>query len=347
MRRAAVAQRLPNVIAPRQLRLCILFVQVLCVSFVLQAVNAMAEPMDVRSIVVGGRERLFSIDGPPSPGPHPTIFILHGANGTVRELRNLPVRARGAGAVTVLPQGIGGRWNFFPPGHESDVDRAFFDRFGGLPDDEAFLRNLAANLVTDGIADPRQIFIAGLSLGGVMALRMACTDGNLFAGMAFLIAGMEESTGTTCRPAKPYPVLMVRGTADQTIPDAGGLTVRGDRVWPTDQLVGFFRQLNGCGAAPARSLAAASSQRIEVETSTDCRGGPVVLYRVIGGGHEVPAVLNIDSLLLDFFHLQTSAALPPTTVGPTQSQSSSPAASQMPSPLAPVTVGPTPHSRPQ
>jgi polyhydroxybutyrate depolymerase len=288
-------------------------------------------------ISIAGRQRTFTIDQPSSGGPHPTIFMLHGAGGTVRELRDLPGAARQAGAVTVVPSGIGGRWNFFPPGHESDSDRAFFDRLGGLPDDEAFLSALAHELVARGIADPRRIFIAGLSLGGVMALRMACADASLFAGMAVLIAGMEQETGAACQPAKPLRILMVRGTDDPVIPDTGGLTVRGDRVWPTNKLTDFFRQLNGCSAPPAHSVVAQTPLRIEAELSKDCHDNPVVLYRIIGGGHEVPAQLNIDALVLDFFELRTPGPLPPVTVGPSQTQDKPPATLV---PLSPVTVGP-------
>jgi poly(3-hydroxybutyrate) depolymerase len=130
---------------------------------------------------------------------------------------------------------------------------------------------------------------------------------------------------------------MVRGTADRVIPDTGGLTVRGDRVWPTNELTDFFRQLNGCSTPPARSVVALTPLRIEVELSTDCHNSPVVLYRVIGGGHEVPAQLNIDALVLDFFELRTTGPLPPVTVGPSRTQDKPPATLV---PLPPVTVGP-------
>jgi polyhydroxybutyrate depolymerase len=259
------------------------------------------------TITIGGKPRSYVIERPAIAGPRPTIFILHGASGAIRELRDLPQLAAGAGAVSVMPNGVGGRWNFFPPGKESQTDRAFFQQqYGGLPDDVGFLKAIAADLVARGIADPRRIFVAGLSLGGVMALRLACTDAETFAAIALLIAGMEESTGAECRPAKPLPVFMIRGTADQIIPDAGGLTVRGDRVWATERLTGFFSRLNGCTGPPIRAVAAQSPQRIETETSSACTGGPVVLYRVVGGGHEVPPVLNAGSLVLDFFREQTA-----------------------------------------
>ena len=129
----------------------------------------------------------------------------------------------------------------------------------------------------------------------------------MFAAMALLIAGMEETNGAECQPAKPLPVLIVHGTADQVIPYAGKQTLRGDSVWPTERLAGFFRRLNGCTEAPIRSVAALDPQRTEVNSSTACPGGAVVLYRVVGGGHEVPTALNVGRRIVDFFGAQTNA----------------------------------------
>jgi hypothetical protein len=47
-------------------------------------------------------------------------------------------------------------------------------------------------------------------------------------------------------------------------------------------------------------------QRIEVDSSSGCPGGAVVLYRVVGGEHEVPVALNVGRRLLDFFGVQTN-----------------------------------------
>ena len=259
-------------------------------------------------MVVGGRARSFVLEWPTAlQEPRPAIIILHGLGGGIRQFGDLPQVALDAGAVTVVPHGIGGRWNFFPPGQESQKDRQLFQQYGGMPDDVGFLKELVADLVARGLADPRRIYVAGLSLGGVMALRMACTNAGMFAAMALLIAGMEETNGAECQPAKPLPVLIVHGTADQVIPYAGKQTLRGDSVWPTERLAGFFRRLNGCTEAPIRSVAALDPQRIEVDSSTACPGGAVVLYRVVGGGHEVPTALNVGRRIVDFFGAQTNA----------------------------------------
>jgi polyhydroxybutyrate depolymerase len=245
---------------------------------------------------------------PAGAGPHPTIFLLHGASGALMQLRELPQTAAVRDVVTVMPSGFGERWNFFPPGKESTADRTFFEPFGGLPDDVGFIQALAADLVARGIADPQRIYVVGLSLGGVMALRLACASTTTFAAMALLIAGMEETTGVDCRFARPIPVLMMRGTADTVIPDAGGLTARRDKVWSTDRLIAFFRNLNGCTDAPTPSVTGQSPERIEVESSVSCVGGPVALYRVVGGTHTLPATLNVSALLLNFFMRQTTPA---------------------------------------
>jgi polyhydroxybutyrate depolymerase len=258
------------------------------------------------TIIVGGRARSFLLEWPALQEPRPAIIILHGAGGGIRPFADLPQRALDAGAVILVPRGIGGRWNFFPPGRESEKERQFFQQYGGIPDDVGFLKELVADVVARGMADPRRIYVAGLSLGGVMALRMACTEAGLFAATAVLIAGMDETGGAECRPAKPLPLLVVNGTADQLVPYGGGQTSRGDSVWPTERLAGFFRRLNGCPAGPIRSIAVQDPQRIEVESSTGCPGGAVVLYRVVGGGHEVPAALNVDRRILDFFGAQTN-----------------------------------------
>jgi polyhydroxybutyrate depolymerase len=257
------------------------------------------------SIIVGGRARSFLLEWPALQEPRPTIIILHGAGGGIRPFGDLPRVALDAGAVTVVPRGIGGRWNFFPPGRESQKERQFFQQYGGIPDDVGFLKELVADVVARGMADPRRIYVAGLSLGGVMALRMACTEAGLFAAMAVLAAGMDETGGAECRPAKPLPLLILNGTADQLVPYAGGQTRRGDSVWPTERLAGFFRRLNGCPAAPIQSIAVQDPQRIEVDSSAGCPGGAVVLYRVVGGGHEVPVALNVGRRILDFFGAQT------------------------------------------
>jgi Flp pilus assembly protein TadD len=126
----------------------------------------------------------------------------------------------------------------------------------------------------------------------------------MFAGIGLVIASMPEQTGEECRPAKPLPVVILSGTADTVVPYAGGpLTLgpfRAD-VWSMDRLLAFFRRHNGCSGSVETS-ALPGAQRIELERSTNCTGGPVAAYKVVGGTHaSTPNALNVGTMLLDFF----------------------------------------------
>ncbi len=279
---------------------------ILLLAALLTASAAAAETM---RLVVNGQAREVLLERPAASGPRPTIIMLHGAGRRAYDIAaetGLQQLAPRQGWVAAFPEGRGSRWNFFPPGKETARDVQFFQQHGGVPDDVAFLRNLVADLVRRGVADPKRIYIAGLSLGGVMALRMACVDAGTFAAVGLLIAAMSEVTGAECQPARPLPLVTVSGTADPALPYRGGVSVRGDSLWSAERLVTFFRKLNGCTQMALPSQAPGiHPQRIEVERSSNCTGGPVVLYRIVDGAHTVPASLNPGELLLDFFRDKT------------------------------------------
>jgi polyhydroxybutyrate depolymerase len=275
-----------------------------CCLFVLMMVAvAAAEPIQ---ITVNGQARTFFLVQPNEPGPHPTIVMLHSGNGLAdQEMQISGLAADGPqqGFVAVFPQARGGYWNFYAQGKESAQYRAFYKRHGGVPDDVAFLRSIVADLVRDGISDPKRIYLAGRSLGGVMALRLACVEADRFAAIALLVSTMPDVTGSECEPAKPLPMLVINGTEDRVLPYRGERSVSGYVLWPTRRLITFFRQLNGCAQQAEQSVLSEYQEReVVIERSTECAGGPVVLYSIVGGGHELPAGLNAGRILLDFLH---------------------------------------------
>jgi len=145
-----------------------------------------AEPMQ---LVVNGQTRTFVLERPAVAGPRPTIIVLHGAGSSgAREAQSdLGRLAPQAGFVTVFPDGRANRWNHLPPGKESAQFVQVFQQHGGAPDDVAFLKALVADLVRLGISDPKQVYLAGISAGGVMTLRMVCMGDGTFAAIALLV----------------------------------------------------------------------------------------------------------------------------------------------------------------
>ena len=264
-------------------------------------------------LIVQGQTRTYLLEKAAAPGRRPTIIVLHGAGGSgAREAQagDLGQLAPRGGFTAVFPDGRGARWNYFPAGKVPASYIQAFQSSGGVPDDVAYLKMLVADLIQRGISDPNRIYLAGKSAGGIMTLRMACTDAGMFAAIALLIAGMPESVGADCRPARPLAALMISGTADPFLPHGGGAIVSADSrlrsdelgsVWSTDRLASFLRQLNGCSAPAEKSFLSGHPKKVEIDRSTNCAGGPVILYRVVGGGHEVPPTLNASQTLLDFF----------------------------------------------
>lgn len=279
----------------------ILRLAVLLVGGLVVAAPSAAEPMH---LVVSGRTRTFAIERPPGETARPTIILLHGLGGTGADTgrqTGLDEVAPRNGFVAVLPDGLRNRWNHFLPGKEPEV---FIKReIGFVPDDVGFIKSLVADLVRRGIADPKRIYLAGASSGSFMTLRMVCAEAGLFAAAGLLVSGMPEVLGAECRPARPMPVLMVNGTADQVVPYAGGMVQPGNAftAWPAERLVRFFRERNGCAAVAEEFLVPNMPRRTELLRWTKCTGGAVVFYRVVGGDHVAPNDFAIGQLLVDFF----------------------------------------------
>jgi polyhydroxybutyrate depolymerase len=261
---------------------------------------------EVLQLSVNGQARTALLERPTEQSPRPTIIMLHEADGTAAGIAHSSGLGRIAplrGFVAAFPQGLAGnRWNFYPSGKETPGFMEMSRKVGGVPDDVAFLKMIVADLVRRRISDPKRIHISGASNGGFMALRMICVDAEMFAALGLLISGMPDVVAAACNATKAIPVLMVKGTADAIVPHAGGLVANVLPVWPTERLVTFFLRLNSCnGPAQQAVLPGQHPQKIEIDRWTKCAGAPVVLYRIVGGGHSVPPTLQVGEVLLDFF----------------------------------------------
>src|SRR5262249_23947927 len=157
----------------------------------------------------------------------------------------LPMLGEHEGFVSVFPDAIGHRWNFFPPGTAPASYIPLWQQAGsnGPPDDVAFLGELVRTLVARGVADPHRIYIAGFSARGLMSMRMICEDAGMFAAVALISSSMPDPVGAQCRPRLPMPFYALKGTADDHVPFNGGLVFdHSVSVWSAERLTQFFRQ---------------------------------------------------------------------------------------------------------
>ncbi len=265
----------------------------LCLSLLVllaTAATALAAPA---TITVGTLSRQYLIFGTATAGPEPLIIFLHGLGGTaqgVAQGTRLGLLAPQQGFIVVFPQGLADQWNHYPGGTPTPAAAARAQKAGTVvPDDVGFLKAIIANLEQQNIADPKRIYLAGLSDGGFMALRMVCDDAGQFAALGLVATGMPEPTGANCTPAKPLPVLIEKGTAEINVPfDGGPILDKEFSVWSADQLNTFFEKLDGCSTPPTTvNYPNKGKFKIDHSSWADCKAGPMEFYKIYNGPHTL------------------------------------------------------------
>lgn len=91
-------------------------------------------------------------------------------------------------------------------------------------DDLGFLGAVIDRLVAERVADPRRVFVAGASRGGLMAWNMACEMRGRIVAVAPLITGMTDGQLGSCQPAALVPSMTIAGTEDRVQSHDGWLT---------------------------------------------------------------------------------------------------------------------------
>jgi len=226
--------------------------------------------------------------------PAPLVIVLHGNTQTGDDMvarTSWPAVAKRERFGVVFPDGLNRAWADLRPNEK----RALRTPPNGT-DDVAFIAKLIERYVADGHADPKRIYVTGVSNGGAMTMTMVCARADLFAAAASVVMNLTDESAAACHPSRPVPMLMINGTADPLVPYQGG---RGtsrfakDGFWSTEKTVEFWRHINGCDAPDAARTDLAdgnASDRSTVTriTSTCPQGRDVVLDRVNDGGHRMP-----------------------------------------------------------
>lgn len=256
---------------------------------VLAASAASAGATEVRQILVNGEPRSYRLYLPPNlrTAPVPLVVALHGAVQSAAEFESdfgMNRIARRENFAVVYPEGINRVW---------DDARPPIMRLGYLVrpgEDVPFLTALVQRLIAEGIADPSRVYLAGLSMGGFMAARMACERSHLFAAIAMMAAAVPEQYRQSCAPRRPLPAILIHGTYDPIIPWFG-MPMGGAGILSANDSAQFFADLAGCMTyADSERPSLDRSGRVSVRRWSICRGNrSVVLYTIPGGGHLPPS----------------------------------------------------------
>jgi polyhydroxybutyrate depolymerase len=260
------------------------------------AITCCRSPALADSIAIKGVTRTFTALLPVAK-PAPLVIVLHGNTQTGADMMtrtSWPAMARSDGFGVVFPDGLNRAWADFRP----NANRA-----GRAPpkgtDDVAFLAKLVEKFTADGTADPKHIYITGVSNGAAMTMTMICVRADLFAAAASVIMNLTDEAANACHPSRPVPMLMMNGTADPLIPYQGGRGTSRFAVagfWSTEQTLAFWRRVNGCDMQDANAVDLDNRDKADQSTvtriSSRCPPGrDVVLYRINDGGHRMPGAV--------------------------------------------------------
>jgi polyhydroxybutyrate depolymerase len=231
------------------------------------------------SIAIGDDERVVDLFTPsiPSGEAAPLLVLLH-ANGespfVMEQESRIGELAAREGVVVALPPAPEHRWVVMvasgdPVTQNPDVD---------------YVAGLIGRLVRDLPVDRDQVYLAGFSMGAVLAERMACQHADLVAAVA-LNAGAPWSDA--CSPSRPVPILVMHGTADNTF-----------RIALAGEVVTHWRELDGCTDA---TVTTQLSDTASSEVNADCTEGTTVQFvRYAGSGHRWLANPDATEVLWQF-----------------------------------------------
>jgi polyhydroxybutyrate depolymerase len=261
----------------------------LMLCLMLAALPARAWTTRTVTLTHDGLERTAILDVDEGVGDAPLLIALHGGLGSASYIRRRAgVTLAARGWAVVWPEAAG-EWN---DGRRDRQGRPY-----STVDDVGYLTALVKSLADQGVVDPDRVFVAGPSIGGMMALRLLCEAPGLAAGFAVAIAGAPE--GLECPDGPPKPLIFLHGTADRIVPPEGG-PIAGDFLLAKDRGRALSAAETVAGLA-ARNRCAGYEETLLPDRDPgdgarvfrrDYKGcaAPLIHFVVEGGGHSWPGM---------------------------------------------------------
>jgi polyhydroxybutyrate depolymerase len=169
--------------------------------------------------------------------------------------------------------------------------------------DEAFINALINDVDSSLNIDRNRLYVTGLSNGGLMTQRLACTEEQTFAAFATVAASAPHGLTTLCDDSGHAPVLFYIGTEDSMWTGATSQTATGTEFYivaPMDAAAAFWASHNECSqsfqSADLPNTDPDSSVRLMVFENCP-NDAAVVIFAVLGGGHVWHGVREFETSL--------------------------------------------------
>ncbi|KAF0244294.1 MAG: poly(3-hydroxybutyrate) [Planctomycetota bacterium] len=220
----------------------------------------------------------------------PLVIALHGAASTGKQMEAMTgftPMADKKGFAVAYPDGQNRVWRYL--------------NFAGGKADFSFMEGIIDALVEAGVADPRRVYLTGISNGAYMSNACAVHLGEKVAAIA-PVAGTFLKLGVNLqKPPHAMPVCCFHGTEDQVVGyDGTDFISKRDMSIGAEELVAWWAGKNGCEEKPKveKLEDKAADDGTTVEKWTYAGDAPVVFYKIAGGGHTWPGMpAGVEKLL--------------------------------------------------
>ena len=260
--------------------------------FLLASQTAQAED---RSLMHKGVERNYIIDKPTSAkdgAKLPVVIVLHGGGGTAesaRRMTHFSDKIMPRGVIIVYPEGMG-RFERIKKLKTWNAGHCCAYAMENKIDDVGFIGALIDSLIANDGADPKRIYVTGLSNGGMMTQRLGIQLSDKIAAIAPVISGLF---GDEPQPSSPVSAMIINGKLDQSVPLDGGEnhgrfadTWDGTPLKPAAYQGAFWAVANNCKPAP--QVETFANGGVTVARYTCPVGHEAMRYIVNDGGHSWP-----------------------------------------------------------
>lgn len=261
-----------------------------------------AELLLNQEILIDGLERNYHVQTPGNTLNKPVVFVLHGHGGSADQSIG---QALGKAVQRVwLDLAIEEDFLVIVPNGELGPEdtRGWNDCRNDAPgnpetDDVLFLSELLDKIELEFSPDMDRVYIAGVSNGASMAIRLTQEIPERIAAFASIVTTMPVNS--ECPDSSvPISALFMNGTEDLIAPYGGGSIVNNrGQVQSTDESVDYWLNRNNTDRTPSITTFediddsdGGTVEKYVYENGLD--NTEVVLYKVIGGGHTEPSLIE-------------------------------------------------------
>lgn len=219
----------------------------------------------------------------------PLVIVLHGGGSWGKRMSRYTKfneLAEKENFITVFPDAYKGNWNdgrqdFKTNAHKSNID------------DLKFITEIINKLVKENHADKNKVYVAGISNGAMMTLRIGCELSDKISAIASVEGGLPVDL--KCNPKENISLMMINGTTDPVVPYNGGdikfIFQKRGKIQPVEKTINFWSKNNQCQNSSdwiqLPDLDPNDGTTVFKKSSENCKNNSeVILYKIENGGHS-------------------------------------------------------------